>query len=91
MYYLSSRAARQSIPCYKSGANSTQNVMEHAGVTSLSLICEAGLTLHAAYVKERLEEASVSVYDTIKRNNIPTFVNRPDPKKKGTQDSGVQR
>ena len=65
--------------------------MEHVIVTSLYLIREAGQTLHAAYVKEILEEASVPVSDTIKRNNILTFANRPDTTKKGTKGSGVQR
>ena len=69
----------------------TQNVMEHVIVTSLYLIREAGQTLHAAYVKEILEEASVPVSDTIKRNNILTFANRPDTTKKGTKGSGFQR
>ena len=66
-----------------------QNVMEQAVATSLSQIREAGQTLHAAYVKERLEQASVPVSDTIKGNNMLTFANQPDPKKKGTEDSGV--
>ena len=49
----------------------TNNVMEQAVATSLSQIREAGQTLHAAYVMERLEKAPVSVSDTIKRNNLP--------------------
>ena len=44
----------------------TQTVMEQAVATSLSKIREAGQTLHAAYVMERLEKASVPVSDTIK-------------------------
>ena len=32
-----------------------------------------------------------SVSDIIKRNNMLTFANRPDPKTKGTKDIGVQR
>ena len=69
----------------------TQNVMEQPVATSLSQIREAGQALHAAYVKERLENASVPISDTITRNNMLTFANRPDPKKKGRKDSGVQR
>ncbi|KAL8558995.1 hypothetical protein ACOMHN_039751 [Nucella lapillus] len=70
----------------------THNVMEQAVTDSLSQIGETGQTLHAAYVMDRLEKASVSVTDSIKRNNMLTFANRPDPnKKKGTKDSGVQR
>ena len=69
----------------------TQNVMEKAVVTSLSQIHEAGQTLHASYVMERLVKASVQVIDTITRKNMVTFANRPDPKKKGKKDSGVQK
>ena len=50
----------------------TQNVMEQAVATSLSRIHEAGQALHAAYVMERLEKATVPVSDTIKRNNMLT-------------------
>lgn len=60
--------------------------MEQAVTDSLSQIGETGQTLHAAYVMDRLEKASVSVTDSIKRNNMLTFANRPDPnKKKGTK------
>ena len=69
----------------------THNLMEHAVANSLSQIREAGKNLHAAYVVERLDKASVPISDTIKRNNLLTFANRPDPRKKGTKDSGVQR
>ena len=53
----------------------TQNVMEQAVITSLSQIREAGQTLHAAYVTERLVKASVRVTDTITWNNMVTFAN----------------
>ena len=69
----------------------TQMIIEHAVATSLSQIREAGQTLHAAYVTERLEKAAVSISDRIKRNNILTFASRPDPKKKGLTHTGVQR
>ena len=39
----------------------TQNVMEESVVASLSEIREVGQTLHAAYVGERLEYASVPI------------------------------
>lgn len=70
----------------------TKIVMEQTVTTSLSEIREVGQTLHAEYVKSRLGNgASVPVSDTIKRNNMFTFANRPDPKKKSRKVSGVQR
>jgi len=69
----------------------TQDVMEQAVATSLSQIRETGQALHAAYTMERLEKASTPVSDTITRNNLLTFANRPDHKKKGQKDSGIQR
>ena len=65
--------------------------MDEAVITCLSQILEAGQALHAAYVTERLENASVPLSATITRNNMLTFANRPDPKKKGRKDSGIQR
>ena len=56
----------------------TQDVMKESFVASLSEICEVGQTLHAAYVRERLEDSSVPISDIIKRNNMLTFANRPE-------------
>ena len=69
----------------------TQNVMEPSVSASLSQIREMGENLHASYVTKRLEETSLPVSNTIKRNNVLTFSNRPDPKAKGVKDIGVQR
>ena len=44
-------------------------------------IREVGRTLHAAYVRERLEDSSVPISDIIMRNNM-TFANRPELRKK---------
>ena len=55
----------------------TQIVMGNAVATSISQIRETGQSLHEAYVMERLEKAYVPVSDTIKRNNMLTFANRP--------------
>ena len=60
----------------------TQNVMEESVVASLSEIREVGQNLHAAYVRERLEDSSVPISDTIKRNNLLTFANRPELREK---------
>ena len=42
----------------------THIVMKNSVATSISQICEAGQTLHAAYVNERLDKASVPVSAT---------------------------
>ena len=68
----------------------TQNVMEESVVASLSEIREVGQTLHAAYVRERLEDSSVPISDIIKRNNMLTFANRLELRKKSRKDVGVQ-
>ena len=59
----------------------TQNVMEESVVASLSEIREVGQTLHAAYVRERLDDSSVPISDIIKRYNMLTFANRPELQK----------
>ena len=69
----------------------TQNVMEDSVVASLSEIREVGQTLHNAYVRERLEDSSVPISDIIKPNNMLTFANRPELRKKSRKDVGVQR
>jgi hypothetical protein len=61
--------------------------MKQVVVTSLSQIHAVDQALHAEYVTERLENNSVSISDTIKRNNMFTFANRPDPKRKGKKDN----
>ena len=65
----------------------TQNVMEESVVASLSEILEVGQTLHAAYVRESLEDSSVPISDIIKRNNMLTFANRPELRKKAERIS----
>ena len=72
-------------------ALNTQNVMEESVVASPSEIREVGQTSHAAYVRERLEDSSVPISDIIKRNNMLTFANRPELRKKSRKDVGVQR
>ena len=69
----------------------TQNVMAESVVASLSEIREVCQTLHAAYVRERLEDLSVPISDIIKRNNMLTFANRSELRKKSRRDVGVQR
>ncbi len=65
----------------------TQNIMEESVVASFSEIREVGQTLHAACVRERLEDSSVPISDIIKRNNMLTFANRPELRKKAERMS----
>jgi hypothetical protein len=65
----------------------TQNVMEQVVVTSLSQIHAVGQALHAESVTERFEKVSVPISDIIKRNNMFTFANRHDTKRKGKKDN----
>ena len=65
--------------------------MQKFVVTSLSEIHAHGETHHSAFVLERIATSSVPIYDTMKRNNMLTFVNRPDTKKKGSKYIGMQR
>ena len=60
----------------------TRAVMEHTIVVSLSQTHEVGKSLHEDYVNTRLDNVTVPLSDTIKRNNRLTFANRPDPRKK---------
>jgi hypothetical protein len=50
-----------------------------------------GQALHTAYVTERLEKASVPISDSVNRNNMFTFANRLDPKRKGKKDNCTQK
>ncbi len=68
----------------------TRAVMEHEVAMSLSQIHEVGQALHKEYVKARLEDVTVPLSDTIKRNSVLTFSNRPDPRKKGSK-IGIQK
>ena len=65
----------------------TQNVMEESVVASLSEKREVDQTLHAAYVRERLEDSSVPISGIIKQNNMLTFANRPKLREKAERMS----
>ena len=69
----------------------TQTVMDPSVATSLSCIHKNGQALHSAFCKERLEQANVPLSQTIKRNNMLTFANRPDTKSKSMKNSGTQK
>ena len=69
----------------------TQAVMEPAVVASLSRVHEIGEYLHAQYVSRTLHTGTVPVSNTLRRNKILTFANRPDLTKKGNKNIGIQR
>ena len=60
----------------------TRAVMDDAVAVSLSKIHEVGQALHKEHVNARLDKVTVPLSDTIKRNNMFTFANRLDPRKK---------
>ena len=60
----------------------TRAMMDDAVAVSLSKIHEVGQVLHKEYVNARLDKVTVPLSDTIKRNNMFTFANRLDPRKK---------
>lgn len=63
----------------------TRAIMEHEVAVSLSQVQEVGKALHDEYVRTRLDHVTVPLSDTIRRNNVFTFSNRPDPRKKGSK------
>lgn len=69
----------------------TQEVMDQEVVTSLCQVHEVGKDLHEQYVAQTLDKATVPVSNTIRRNNILTFANRPHLSKKGNKASGTQK
>ena len=69
----------------------TQKNLEQVVVTSLSQTHAMGQALHTAYVTKRLEKASVPISDTISRNNMFTFANRLDRKRKGKKYNCTQK
>ena len=69
-------------------ALNTQEVVEQEVATSLCKIRELGQAKHADYVLQRLEKCTLPVSETILRNKILTFANRPDSQK-GRKASSV--
>ena len=60
----------------------TQEIVETEVSESLTSVHKVGMSLHLAYVEERLEKATKPISDIIPRTNILTFANRPDRKAK---------
>jgi len=69
----------------------TQEVMDQEVVTSLCQVHEISKHLHEQYVEQTLDKATVPISNTIRRNNILTFANRPDLSKKCNKASGTQK
>ena len=78
-------------PGHELVALDTQAVMEQEVIRSLGLVHQLGEDLHAHYVSQTIDQVTVPVSNTIKRNKILTFGNRPDLTKKGNKTSGVQK
>ena len=58
--------------------------MEQEVVTSLGKIREVGQAKYTEYISQRLEKRTIPSYETIVRNKLFTFANRPDLKKEET-------
>ena len=78
-------------PGHELVALDTQAVMEQEVIRSLGLVHQLGEDLHAHYGSQTIDQVTVPVSNTIKRNKILTFGNRPDLTKKGNKTSGVQK
>ncbi len=65
-------------------------VMERKVVRSLSRIHELGVDLRAQYVSQTLDTVTVPMSNTIRRNEILTFGNRPDLNKTKQNESGTE-
>jgi len=69
----------------------TRAVMDDGVTVSLSKSHEVGQALHKEYVNARLDKVTVPLSDTIKRNNMFTFANRLDPRKKESEVGILKR
>ena len=78
-------------PGHELVALGTQAVMEQEVIRSLIRVHQLGEGLHAQYVAQTINQVTVPVSNTIRRNKILTFGNSPDLSKKGNNTSGVQK
>ena len=69
----------------------THDVMEPEVAKSLRKVDEIGKVLHDTYVQNRISKASVAISDTIKRNGVYTFANRPDTRSKHAEKISVMK
>jgi len=69
----------------------TQEVMEEEVVTSLTQLQNLGKDLHAEFVSHTIEQVTSPITNTLKRQEVLTFANRPVHIKKGTKSGSAQR
>ena len=69
----------------------TQEVMEEEVVTSLTQLQNLGKDLNAEFVSHTIEQATSPITNTLKRQKVLTFANRPVHTKKGTKSGSAQR
>ena len=69
----------------------TQEVMEDEVVTSLLNLVDRGQDLHGQFVTQTLEQPMFPISRTLKRENVFTFTNRPNPNKRTGTTSSTQK
>jgi len=65
--------------------------MEKEVVTSLTQLQDLGKDLHAQYVSHTTEQATLPITNTLKRQNVFTFTNRPVNTRMGSKAGSAQR
>ena len=69
----------------------TQQVMEDDVVASLTQLRKLGKDLHANFVKQTLQQTTLPITNTLKRQKILTIANRPVTTKKGATSAGAHK
>ena len=69
----------------------TQEVMEDEVVASLAHLHNLGKDIHSKFVTQTLEQDTLQITNTLKRQNVLTFANRPVSNKKGSISGSAQR
>ena len=65
--------------------------MEKEVVTSLTQVQDLGKDLHGQYVSHTIEQATWPITNTLKRQNVFTFTNRPVNARTGSKAGSAQR
>ena len=69
----------------------TQELMEDEVVDSLAQLHNLGKDQHAKFVTQTLEQATLPITHTLKRQKVLTFANRPVITNKGAKSGSPQR
>lgn len=69
----------------------TQEIMEDEVVSSLTQLHKLGIDLHSKFVTKCFKEASLPITNTLKRQKVFTFANRPVVNKNGGKSCSAQR